>query len=68
MGGLIILGAILIPTLLFADLTNVYTQLMILSTVWLEPSGSLTTTSRCSRRTRKDWPVASRSLDKWGWA
>ena len=33
MGGLIILGAILIPTLLFADLTNVYTQLMILSTV-----------------------------------
>ena len=35
MGGLIILGAILLPTLLFADLTNVYTQLMILSTVWL---------------------------------
>ena len=35
MGGLIILGAILVPTLLLADLTNVYTQLMILSTLWL---------------------------------
>ena len=39
MGGLIILGAILLPTLLFADLTNVYTQLMILSTVWLGAIG-----------------------------
>ena len=39
MGGLIILGAILLPTLLFADLTNVYTQLMILSTVWLGTIG-----------------------------
>ncbi|MDA0728843.1 MAG: phospho-N-acetylmuramoyl-pentapeptide-transferase [Bacteroidetes bacterium] len=39
MGGLIILAAILIPTLLFADLTNVYTQLMILSTVWLGTIG-----------------------------
>jgi len=39
MGGLIILGAILIPTILFADLTNVYTQLMILSTVWLGTIG-----------------------------
>ena len=39
MGGLIILGAILLPTLLFADLTNVYTQLMILATVWLGTIG-----------------------------
>src|SRR6478609_867592 len=35
MGGLIILGAILIPTLLFARLTNVYILLILLSTVWL---------------------------------
>ncbi len=35
MGGLIILGAILIPVLLFGDLSNVYNQLMIISTVWL---------------------------------
>ena len=39
MGGLIILGAILLPTLLFADLTNVYTQLMILATLWLGAIG-----------------------------
>ena len=39
MGGLIILGAILVPTLLFANLSNVYTQLMILSTVWLGTIG-----------------------------
>jgi phospho-N-acetylmuramoyl-pentapeptide-transferase len=35
MGGLIILGAILIPTLLFARITNVYIMLIVLSTVWL---------------------------------
>jgi len=39
MGGLIILSAILLPTLLFADLTNVYTQLMILATLWLGAIG-----------------------------
>ncbi len=35
MGGIIIILAILIPTLLFADLTKVYIRLMLLSTVWL---------------------------------
>ncbi len=35
MGGIIIIMAILIPTLLFADLTQVYVQLMLISTVWL---------------------------------
>ncbi len=35
MGGIIILLGILIPTLLFADLTKVYVQLILLSTVWL---------------------------------
>lgn len=35
MGGIIILSAILIPTLLFNDLTNIYVQTMILATVWL---------------------------------
>ena len=35
MGGLIILSAILIPTLLFADLGNIYIIIMIISTVWL---------------------------------
>jgi phospho-N-acetylmuramoyl-pentapeptide-transferase len=35
MGGLIIILAILIPTLLFADLNKVYIRLMVLCTVWL---------------------------------
>ena len=39
MGGIIILSSILIPTLLFADLTNVYVILMIVSTLWLGTIG-----------------------------
>src|ERR1043165_7380452 len=35
MGGIIILLAILIPTLLFANLTKVYVRLMVLSTIWM---------------------------------
>ncbi|CAN5759778.1 phospho-N-acetylmuramoyl-pentapeptide-transferase [soil metagenome] len=41
MGGLIILSAILIPTLLFARLSNVYIILMLISTVWLGLIGFL---------------------------
>lgn len=41
MGGLIILAAILIPTLLFAKLSNVYIILMIVSTIWLGLIGFL---------------------------
>ncbi len=41
MGGLIIIGAILVPTLLFADLTNIYVQLLIVTTLWLGTIGFL---------------------------
>ena len=41
MGGLIILSAILIPTLLFAKLHNVYVITMILATIWLGAIGFL---------------------------
>lgn len=41
MGGLIILAAILIPTLLFAKLHNVYVVTMLISTVWLGAIGFL---------------------------
>ncbi len=41
MGGLIILAAIIIPTLLFAKLHNVYILLMLISTVWLGLIGFL---------------------------
>lgn len=35
MGGLIILASIIIPTLLFAKLNNIYILLMLITTVWL---------------------------------
>lgn len=41
MGGLIIIAAILIPTLIFARIENVYILLMILSTLWLGLVGFL---------------------------
>lgn len=39
MGGIIIILAIIIPTLLFANLEKVYIRLMVLSTVWLGAIG-----------------------------
>jgi phospho-N-acetylmuramoyl-pentapeptide-transferase len=39
MGGLIILGAIIIPTLLFSKIHNVYIVLMLITTVWLGTIG-----------------------------
>ena len=41
MGGIIILSAILIPTLLFAKLHNVYVITMLLATIWLGAIGFL---------------------------
>jgi phospho-N-acetylmuramoyl-pentapeptide-transferase len=41
MGGLIILGAILIPTILFAKLHNIYVITMIVATIWLGVIGFL---------------------------
>ena len=41
MGGLIILLAILVPTLLFGRLDNIYIQLLLVSTVWLGLIGGL---------------------------
>jgi len=39
MGGIIILSAIVIPTLLFAQLDNVYVILMLIATVWMGTVG-----------------------------
>ncbi len=41
MGGIIIIAAIIIPTLLFARVENVYILLMLISTVWLGLVGFL---------------------------
>ncbi len=39
MGGLIILASVLVPTLLFAKLDNIYILLMIFTTIWLGAIG-----------------------------
>lgn len=41
MGGLIIIAAILVPTLLFAKLDNIYVILLIVATIWLGLIGFL---------------------------
>ena len=41
MGGIIILLGILIPTLLFANISNVYVILMIITTIWMGAIGFL---------------------------
>ena len=41
MGGIIILASILIPILLFGNLTNIYVILMLVSTIWLGLIGFL---------------------------
>ena len=41
MGGLIIIAAIILPTLLFAKIHNVYIVLMLITTVWLGSIGFL---------------------------
>lgn len=41
MGGIIIILAILIPVILFGDLTNIYIQLLLISTLWLGFIGGL---------------------------
>lgn len=39
MGGIIILIALIVPALLFSDLTNIYVQLLIISAIWLGAIG-----------------------------
>ena len=53
MGGLIILGSILIPTLLFADLRNIYIQVMLIATVWLGAIGFIDDYIKVFRKNKK---------------
>jgi phospho-N-acetylmuramoyl-pentapeptide-transferase len=53
MGGLIILAAILIPTILFAQLSNIYIQLMLLTTIWLGFIGFLDDYIKVFRKNKK---------------
>lgn len=56
MGGLMILGAILLPTFLFADLTNIYIQMMILTTVWMGAIGFIDDYIKIFRKDKKGLP------------
>jgi len=53
MGGLIILGAILLPTLLFAKLDNIYTITMVVATIWLGLIGFLDDYIKVFRKNKK---------------
>jgi phospho-N-acetylmuramoyl-pentapeptide-transferase len=53
MGGLIILSAVLIPTLLFAKLDNIYILLMLFTTVWLGMIGFLDDYIKVFRKNKK---------------
>ena len=53
MGGLIILTAILIPTLLFAKLHNIYILLILITTLWLGTIGFLDDYIKVFRKDKK---------------
>ena len=60
MGGIIILAAIIIPTLLLADLTNIYVQTMLVATVWLGAIGFIDDYIKVFKKNRRAWPASSK--------
>ncbi len=66
MGGLIILAAILIPTLLLADLTNAYIQTMIIATVWLGFVGFLDDYIKVFKKDKKGLAGTSKIIGQIG--
>lgn len=61
MGGLIIIGAIIIPTLLFARLDNVYIILLLIATVWLGFIGFLDDYTKLLKK-KQSWLVGDRGI------
>lgn len=53
MGGIMIMAAIVIPTLLFADIYNVYIILLLVTTLWLGGIGFLDDYIKVFRKTRR---------------
>jgi len=54
MGGIIILASIIIPTLLFAKLDNIYVILMLLTTFWLGAIGFLDDYIKIFKKNKKE--------------
>lgn len=61
MGGLIIIGSIVMPTLLFARLDNVYVILLLICTLWLGFIGFLDDYTKLIKK-QKNWLVGDRGI------
>lgn len=66
MGGLIILGAIVVPTLLFARLENIYIILILVCTLWLGAIGFLDDYIKVFRKNKKGLRAKSKLLGQIG--
>lgn len=53
MGGLIILSSVLVPTLLFGKLTNIFIQVILLASVWMGLIGFLDDYLKTFKKTKK---------------
>ncbi|NQV29565.1 MAG: phospho-N-acetylmuramoyl-pentapeptide-transferase, partial [Candidatus Marinimicrobia bacterium] len=53
MGGLIIIGAILVPTLLFGRLDNIYIQMMVISVLWMGIVGFIDDYLKAVKKSKK---------------
>ena len=53
MGGLIIILAVIVPTLLFARLDNIYVILMIIATLWMGVIGGIDDYIKVFKKTKK---------------
>lgn len=66
MGGLIILGAILIPTLLFARIENIYIILILICTIWLGIIGFIDDYIKVFKKNKKGLRAKSKLLGQIG--
>ena len=66
MGGVIIIGAVLIPTLLFAKLENIYIVLMLVSTLWMGAIGFFDDYIKIFRKNKKGLAGRSKVIGQVG--
>ena len=66
MGGLIILGAILIPTMLFARIENIYIILIVICTLWLGTMGFIDDYIKVFKKNKKGLAAKSKLLGQIG--
>ena len=64
MGGIIIILSILFPTLLLCNLTNIYVQIMLLTTVWLGVIGFIDDYIKVLKKIKQGFLENLKFLDK----